>query len=339
MANPSIDFSPFAQTVGADIRSAFTGSNSSSFNSSSNTTSLLDVPRAAAFARKMLTWRTPHLGYIQMYINPQQLNIQEKKIITPTRTKGGYIIQYAGEELINITIRGTTGSSGMEGINILRDIYRSEQDAFTGIAQSLETKLASSQLYSLFKGTGAVGAAQIQDVGTLLLEQSEKEFIFNSFDQPFPTLASLAVAIELFFQGVLYKGFFTTFSVEENAESPGLFNYDIAFTAFSRQGTRRNFMPWHRQPYNPAGGNINNDNSTGNSSANPLSFTNALEPITVLVDTAAAPEPVVPPARTLHDENIIFNNNNVVRDVKFATTAGGKNVSDVNFLKNPPSIK
>lgn len=330
MAFPSVDITPVAQSIGADIRSAFTGNDKQNFYSSSNTSALLDVPRPAAHSRRMLTWRTPHLGYIQMYINPQQLSINEKKIITPTRTKGGYIIQYAGEDLINISIRGTTGSGGMEGINILRSIYRSEQDAFNGVALALEDKLASSQLYSLFKGTNAQGAASLQDVGTLLLEQSAKEAIFNIFDQPFPTLASLAVSIELFFQGMLYKGFFTAFNVEETAESPGIFSYDIAFTAYSRQGTRRNFMPWHRQPYNPADVN-----------ANPLSFDGALEPLTVLVDAGAAPAPTAPPLRssTLADENVTFKNNKVVRDIKFATLAGGKNVSDVDFLKNPPPIR
>jgi hypothetical protein len=331
MAFPSIDITPFAQSANADVRTPFTGNERPNFYSTSNTSVLLDNPRPAAFSRRMLTWRTPHLGYVQMYINPQQLNIQEKKIITPTRTKGGYIIQYAAEDLINIAVRGTTGSSGMEGINVLRAIYRSEQDAFTGMAQSLEQKLASSQLYSLFKGTGTPqGAAQLQDVGTLLLEQSAKEAIFNIFDQPFPTLASLAASIELFFQGVLYKGFFTSFSVEESAESPGLFNYDLAFTAYSRQGVRRNFMPWHRQPYNPADVN-----------ANPLSFNGALEPLTVLIDSGSAPADTTPPPKsdTFKDENILFGKSDkVVRDTKFATFAGGKSVSDKDFLKNPPKI-
>lgn len=331
MASPSKNITPFAETAGVDIRSPFADGESQIYSSSSNTASLLDVPRPAAFTRKMLTWRTPHLGYVQMYINPQQMTIQEKKIITPNRTKGGYVIQYAGEDLISITIRGTTGSSGMEGINVLRSIYRSEQEAFTGMAQSLEQKLASSQIYSLFKGTGAQGAAQLQDMGTLLLEQAQKETIFNIFDQPFPTLASLAASIELFFQGTLYKGFFTSFNVDESADSPGLFTYDLAFTAYSRQGTRRNFMPWHREPFNPADVN-----------ANPLSFNGALQPITVLTNLGSAPiEVTTPPVRDFKvDNNLTFSSspNKVVRDIKFATFAGGKSVSELDFLKNPPRI-
>lgn len=330
MANPKFNITQAAASLADDVRSAFGGQPTDKFYSTSATQQLLDQPRPAAYARKMLTWRTPNLGYIQMYINPQQLNIKEKKIVTPVRTKGGFIIQYAGEDLIDISIRGTTGSGGMEGINILRAVYRSEHESFTGMAQALETTLASAQIFSLFKGTNAQGAAQIQDAGTLLLEQATKEAIFNVFDQPFPTLASLAASVELFFQGMLYKGFFNSFSVEESAESPGIFNYDISFTAYSRQGTRRNFMPWHRQPYNPA-----------NVDANPLSFNWALEAINVLVDQGQAPTETSPPEKDdrVKDPNITFSLSKVVKDNKFAVLSDGKNVSDVNFLKNPPKSK
>ena len=58
-----------------------------------------------------------------MYINPQQMNIDEKKVIKQQRTKGGYIIQYWGEELTTLNISGTTGSAGVEGINVLYEIY------------------------------------------------------------------------------------------------------------------------------------------------------------------------------------------------------------------------
>ena len=170
MGNPKTNITPVASVQDLTQKPATTVFDDQEYRnfSKSNTAQFLDSQRPATYSRRMLTWRTPHLGYVEMYINPQQLSIQEKKIITPTRTKGGYVVQYAGEDLISIVIRGTTGSGGMEGINVLRSIYRSEQDAFTGMAQALETKLTSTKLYSLFKGTNSQGTLPFQDIETLL---------------------------------------------------------------------------------------------------------------------------------------------------------------------------
>lgn len=215
--------------------------------------SIIDRPRFGSFRREVVTWRTPHLGYIQMYINPQQLVIKDRKQITAKRTKGGFVIQYAGEDLTEITLSGTTGSAGVEGINVLFSAYRAEQEAFEGISVALEEQLASVQLDSL-----------INDFATPFnrgnLFQLADSALRNG-GRPMPTLASLATQIELFFQGRLYRGYFESFQVTESAQNPGWFNYDIVFKSYAFQGLRRNFMPWHRQPFNPA-----------NSDANPLSF-------------------------------------------------------------------
>jgi len=63
----------------------------------------------------------------RMYVNPDSFNISNTKIIKESQTKGGFMIQYWGEQLTNVELRGTTGSAGIEGINILKDIYRHEQ--------------------------------------------------------------------------------------------------------------------------------------------------------------------------------------------------------------------
>ncbi len=76
---------------------------------------LLDQKGRAQWARK------------QLYINPTSFSIKESKLVRSDLTKGGYVVQYFGEQLQVIDVSGTTGSSGVEGINILRDIYRHEQ--------------------------------------------------------------------------------------------------------------------------------------------------------------------------------------------------------------------
>lgn len=239
------------------------------FNAPGNVAPLIDQPRRGKFGRRVIAWRTPHLGIIQMYINPQSLVIQEAKDISANRTKAGFIVQYAGEKLTQISLNGTTGSGGIEGINILESIYRSEQEAFTTIAQSLERQYNTAQALALFKGPNNTGVNNTSEAISVFTRQTAEEAALNIFEQPFPTLASLAANVEMLYQGVIYRGYFTSFRVDEQAENgPGLFNYSLEFTAYAKQGVRRNFMSWHRQPYNPAGVD-----------SNPLSFSGSLEEV------------------------------------------------------------
>ena len=88
--------------------------------------------------RSLIQWEVPHVGgnqTIEMYINPQNMQFSSRKEINRVRTKAGYFAQYWGEDLDTITMTGTTGSSAIEGINVLRDVYRSEQLALAQIVQ------------------------------------------------------------------------------------------------------------------------------------------------------------------------------------------------------------
>jgi len=88
--------------------------------------------------RSLIQWEVPHINggqTIEMYINPQNIQIQSRKEINRVRTKGGYFAQYWGEDFDQIVIGGTTGSAAIEGINVLRDIYRSEQLALAKIVK------------------------------------------------------------------------------------------------------------------------------------------------------------------------------------------------------------
>jgi hypothetical protein len=195
--------------------------------------------------RQLLRWKVPSLGYVDMYINPQQMSIQEKKVISKRRTKGGYIIQYWGEELPLVNISGSTGASGIEGINILRDVYRAEQKAFEKVAKSLTDRLGS---FSLSGVTGAVQGA-ISNPGKAI--GNAISGLFSSGVNPplLPTLGSLALSVEMYFQGWVFKGYFTDFSIEEGvSQGVGVFSYRMTFQVTDRRGIRKNFMPWHRLP-------------------------------------------------------------------------------------------
>lgn len=235
-----------------------------------NPLEIINAPnKDAVLGREMLVWYSPVFGYVEMYINPQSLRVSNNKILTSTRTKAGFVLQYAGEDLTKIAISGTTGSAGAEGINILYNIYRSEHIGFSKIANEMEEEysaqitnnaiqdITSTVINSLSAGLGT-------ELGVFADATAALGANLSFLNQPFPTLASIAAAIELRFQGVIYKGFFTSFSFEESAASPGLFDYQIEFSSYATMGERRNFMPWHRQPIGPADSSRTDNFSFGN---------------------------------------------------------------------------
>ena len=187
--------------------------------------------------KQVMTWRLPNGSSVQMYINPQNFTVDESKQINFTRTKGGFVVQYWGDNLTDITIEGTTGSSGIRGIEVLRQVYHSENRAFDLVAATQQSDLASN----LSGGLNADNAA-----GSIFAELARANRNSNFLLRP--SLASLATSVMLFYQGVQYKGFFETFRVVESTAELGLFNYTIKFKATEIRGTRENFMPWHKEP-------------------------------------------------------------------------------------------
>jgi hypothetical protein len=185
----------------------------------------------------IMSFRLPSGTSVKMYINPQNLQISDSKQIVPIRTKGGYVVQYWGANLTQITISGTTGSSGIRGINILRDVYNAENRAFDLVA--------SSQVNELISVLGASGVDP-SNPGDFLPEVSarlrERQFILR------PSLASLALSVIMYYQGIQYKGFFTSFNTTESVDNLGLFDYTMAFSATEQRGVRNNFMAWHKEP-------------------------------------------------------------------------------------------
>lgn len=202
---------------------------------------------------QVMSWRLPNGSAVQMYINPQSLQIREAKQINATRTKGGFVVQYWGEELTQLNIQGTTGSSGVEGINILRDIYRSEMRGFDLIATQLAGDV--EEFKSTISGTGNSIRLMLED---LSISTIRRQFLLR------PSLASLAVNVVMHYQGVQYKGFFKDFTVTEDVNNLGLFYYTMTFMATETRGRRKNFMAWHKSPTsNDAPGQLLN--AVGNS--------------------------------------------------------------------------
>lgn len=258
--------------------------------------------------RKLIQWNIPNQGLVEMYINPQSLSIVERKLVKETRTKGGYVVQYWGEALPEIDIQGTTGSGGVEGINVLRDIYRQEQVGFNTIVGQLNQGF----LNNLFQTTlGAIQSLSNNPLAnpvtaTINSLTNPGQFfsdvvttvgnVANVFDaigrsitadqQLLPTLAALATSVELWYDGVIYRGFFKEFRVDERAEESGMFKYAMKFSVTRRTGVRLNSYPWQRSVnYGPA-----------NSDIVPLSYGALSSPGTATAQATPTQTTVAPPS-------------------------------------------
>lgn len=307
------------------VRPPFERTNTGFVSQSNNTSSIIqEGGLPGEYKRRMMRWKTPNLGWVQMFLNPQQYSISEVKDIESTRTKAGFILQYAGEALTEISISGTTGSSGIEGINILRAVYRAEQIAFKSIASELDRAgpvAEATQLAQGFIGDFASGDTSIIG-GSIAAFNELTDIALNIFNQPFPTLASLAANVELYFQGELFRGYFKNFKVDESGERPGLFDYSLSFIAHSRQGIRRNFMPWHRQPFNPIGAAGDNPN--------PFTFDNGTYQRTSAVGTNNYSEETTnaPPQ---FNQEALKRAGSGRRDVRSGSGSKGRSLSNVNL--------
>jgi hypothetical protein len=219
--------------------------------------------------RYMGHWYVPEVGLVNMYVNPQNIAYNNKKLIMPQRTKGGYVVQYWGEELSTITLRGHTGSSGVEGLNVLYEVYRAEQYLYDPLALSMAANNSISGLNDLVDSAlgnlGGFGSAVNSATnGALQLDPSSQSILPRNI----PSLASIALGIQFFYSGWIHTGFFTYFNFTENAERIGLFDYDIGFTVTQRRGYRFNTLPWQHSAID----------GPSNWDTNPLSFVGLTTP-------------------------------------------------------------
>lgn len=214
---------------------------------------------------------------VPFYINPETFKINEKKMISSTLTKGGYSVQYWGEELSTISAGGTTGSGGIEAINILRKIYRNEIHVFNDLLR-IRAENSQDDFITAFGTVGNLNRNVTAGQGVGLVIDDILMGSISGFKEGFkssieeiadaanefasanpmsvelvPTLGAFATSVILYFQGEKFQGYFTDFSYDENAAEPGLFTYSFSFTILKRSGVRKNFMPWHRNPLDATG--------------------------------------------------------------------------------------
>lgn len=217
--------------------------------------SKIGTNKTAQIKRNIITWFVPQFGIVRMYVNPSAISYNHKKLINKDRTKGGYTLQYWGEDLTTINISGTTGSSGIEGINMLYEVYRAEQYAFDSVGLTLAANNVNNDLShnlingvgSLFGGSfGAPVAGGVSPASALLGGILGVDSPNNNLSaKNIPSLAQLAFGVEMYYNGWVYRGFFDSMTVNERADN-FLLEYQMVFMATQRRGYRLNYFPWAR---------------------------------------------------------------------------------------------
>lgn len=235
---------------------------------------------------------------IPLYINPQNITINYSKNIGETQTIGGFIIQYWGDKITKMTIGGTTGSGGIEAINILHNIYRSEQTQFKklllkrqrDLAANIQTEQAAAQNASagtslsaldqvLFNGAFTDIANGVSETMDFFLDAIAGNEVGTSTGtvRLLPTLSAFAVSLDMHYQGKVHRGYIESMNVTESANSPGHFDYTIQYSSLREFGERKNFMPWHTNPRDSTGRPKQLPTGSGNKDNLSVPFTSAKE--------------------------------------------------------------
>jgi hypothetical protein len=130
----------------------------------------------------------PHELYL--HVNPNSFDLSYSKKIARSNTKGGYMEQYFGEELTSISAEQSTGVfiHTEKGLTVRR---RQETPAWKKM----------DQLIGIFKSNGSV----FDDRGTVRFRGR----------------------IRLMFHGGVYDGFFTSFEITHDPETP--FNFELSW--------------------------------------------------------------------------------------------------------------
>lgn len=205
--------------------------------------------RPAVGNRHIMHWMVPEQPIVQMYINPQNVTYSYTKAISDQRTKGGFVLQYWGANLTTLRLSGTTGTSGIEGINVLYDVYNNEQLALDPYALFLAAQKEQTSLEAFGSRIGnAIGGELGSSIGSIAgsLLQTGANTANPNPTRPSPSLGQLAFTVELYWSGEVYRGFFRSFNVTESVDNLGMFNYDIEFVVTQKRGFRQNFLAWHR---------------------------------------------------------------------------------------------
>jgi len=138
---------------------------------------------------------------LTMLVNPSNLDIAYSPLITETRTLGGFVHEFWGEQLTSLTASGKTA------------MFLDENGLTNKNSRSTESFQYFMSLLNIYKNNGK---------GYFSANDKSTQAIYN------PTkIASLGI-ISMFFDKKQYDGYFESFTYTEDASMP--FNLEYSFT-------------------------------------------------------------------------------------------------------------
>lgn len=147
---------------------------------------------------------------LQMSINPENLEKTYTPLVSETRTMGGFIEEFWGEELLTITGSGYT------------QMFFSSKEGLTPKYEDTEAYNNFIKLLVVYKNNG-----KFYYVGT---PKNIRSFKAN------PNRIDAIGSVFMVYNDIQYKGFFENFIFSEAADKPFFFNYSFTFKVLKTYG-------------------------------------------------------------------------------------------------------
>lgn len=161
--------------------------------------------------KQVISWRIIGLvslpPTLTMMINPSNLDLNYTQLVNETRTLGGFIQEFWGEQLTTLSASGQTAMFYDEG-GITNKNSR--------ISESYQNFI---RLVNIYKNNGK----DYQQIPSNYTEQAKKVASQN------PNSIKSFGAVVMTYMGKEYEGYFESFSFKEMAEKPYNFEYDFSF--------------------------------------------------------------------------------------------------------------
>jgi hypothetical protein len=145
---------------------------------------------------------------LTMLINPGNLDTSYTQLINETRTLGGFVQEFWGEQLTTLSSSGRTALS--YGVGGLSNTDARQSSAYENFVRLVDIYRCNGKDYKTLKTfvSDAKNPDRIMNLGTVVMS----------------------------YEGIEYAGYFENFSVRELGDKPFYFEYDFSFKVMNITG-------------------------------------------------------------------------------------------------------
>jgi len=165
-------------------------------------------------------------SYVTLYINPQRINIRQRKVMQQIQTNTGWIFQHWGYEPFIISYNGVTGY--MNPWSLVNSGLTVTNEAVSAI-QTL--KQNPQEAPSPYKTAAYKALLELRDFYEAPQKQMQGSDLTKITEDTEVDLKKLA--LKLYYRADTYEGYLTKFELSEEEMSPWMWSYTMEFTAYS----------------------------------------------------------------------------------------------------------